>query len=77
MNKATLQLEPLTCPSCILKIEGAVRSVDGVDKDSVKVLFNSGKVKLDFDESKTDVDAIAGAITNVGYDVLKASAKPA
>lgn len=77
MNKATIQLEPLTCPSCIAKIEGAVRSIDGVDKETIKVQFNSGKVKLEFDEGKTSVDAISDAIVKVGYDVLKATAKPA
>ncbi|NLA14491.1 MAG: metal-binding protein, partial [Tissierellia bacterium] len=35
MQKATIQLETLTCPSCMLKIEGAVKSIDGVDKDSL------------------------------------------
>ena len=77
MNKATIQLEPLTCPSCVQKIAGAVSAVDGVEKESVKVSFNSGKVKLDFDEDKTSVEDIAGAITKVGYEVLKTSAKPA
>ena len=29
MQKATIQLESLTCPSCIQKVEGAVKSLDG------------------------------------------------
>jgi copper chaperone len=45
MQKATIQLETLTCPSCMLKIEGAVKSIDGVDKDSLNVSFNTSKVK--------------------------------
>ncbi|HHT87737.1 MAG TPA: metal-binding protein, partial [Clostridiales bacterium] len=52
MKKASIQLEGLACPSCMQKIEGAVKSLDGVDKDTLKVLFNSSKVKLNFDESK-------------------------
>lgn len=52
MKKATIQLETLTCPSCILKVENATKSVPGVDKDSVKVMFNSSKVKFDFDDEK-------------------------
>jgi len=40
MQKATIQLETLTCPSCIQKIENAVKSLEGVDKESVNVLFN-------------------------------------
>lgn len=75
MKKANIQLDTLTCPSCVLKIEAATKAVDGVDADSVKVLFNASKVKLDFDESKTSLESIGEAITKVGYDVLKSSAK--
>ena len=49
MQKAVIQLDTLTCPSCALKIEGAVKSLDGINKDSVSVLFNSSKVKVEFD----------------------------
>lgn len=69
MKKATIQLETLTCPSCVLKIENATKSLDGVDKESVKVLFNSSKVKLDFDDQKLSVEDIEKAITTLGYEV--------
>ncbi len=47
MQKATIQLETLTCPSCMLKIEGAVKSIDGVDKDSLNVIqHKQGKIKF-------------------------------
>ena len=75
MSKATLQLEPLTCPSCLTKIDSAVKNLDGVEKDSVNVMFNSSKVKLDFDESKIDIERIAQAITKLGYEVKKTSVK--
>ena len=35
MKSATIQLETLTCPSCMQKIEGALKALDGVDKDTV------------------------------------------
>ncbi|HRL52519.1 MAG TPA: metal-binding protein, partial [Enterococcus aquimarinus] len=44
MQKATIQLETLSCPSCLQKIENAMKGLNGIDKDSVKVLFNSSKV---------------------------------
>ena len=47
MNKAVIQLETLSCPSCLLKIENAVKGLNGIDQDSLKVLFNSSKVKTD------------------------------
>ncbi|HHU12810.1 MAG TPA: metal-binding protein [Clostridiaceae bacterium] len=75
MQKATIQLETLTCPSCSMKIENAAKSLQGVDKDSVKVMFNSSKVKLDFDADKITLEDITNAITTLGYEVKKAQAK--
>jgi copper ion binding protein len=75
MKAATIQLETLTCPSCLQKIEGAVKRLDGIDTDSLKVLFNSSKVKVNFDEDKVAIDQIEGAITNMGYEVLKTNVK--
>lgn len=71
MQKATIQLETLTCPSCAQKIENAVRSLDGVDKESLNVLFNSSKVKFNFDDEKVSIKEIESAINRLGYDVKK------
>ena len=71
MKKVTFQLEPLVCPSCSLKIEGAVEGLDGVDTDTIKVLFNASKVRLNFDESVISVEDIQKAIENVGFEVEK------
>ncbi len=43
MTTKTYQLETLTCPSCITKIEGAVKKMSGVKM--VEILFNASKVK--------------------------------
>ena len=75
MKKATIQLETLTCPSCTLKVEGAVKKIDGVDNDTIKVLFNSSKVKVDFDEEKATIEEIESAINKVGYEVLSSKVK--
>lgn len=77
MQKATIQLETLTCPSCMQKIEGAVKSLDGIDKDSLNVSFNSSKVKLNFDDEKLTIKDIENAIDRVGYEVKKSTVKPA
>ena len=65
MEKAILQLETLSCPSCMQKIEGAVKSVNGVDKDSIKVLFNSSKVKTNFDFTAPSIFCIQLGQDNV------------
>ena len=75
MKTATIQLETLTCPSCVLKIENAAKSLDGVEKESVKVLFNSSKAKFDFDDEKLSVDNAEKAITALGYEVKKSQVK--
>lgn len=71
MRTATIQLETLTCPSCIQKIEGAVKKLEGVDGNSVTVMFNASKVKANFDEEKVSIDQIEKAITLMGYGVEK------
>lgn len=68
MTKAVFQLEPFTCPSCINKIESVLTKKDGVE--SVKVLFNLGKVKTQFDEAKTNAKSIEETMEKLGYMVL-------
>ncbi|MRI82222.1 metal-binding protein [Aerococcaceae bacterium DSM 109653] len=75
MNSATIQLETLSCPSCLQKIESAVKGLNGVDKDSVKVMFNASKVKAQFDEDQVSLETINQAIEDVGYEVLKSKAR--
>jgi len=69
MKKAVYQLEPLTCPSCIKKIETALGKTEGVEL--AKVLFNSGKVKAEFDETKVNAEEVGEVIEKLGYPVLK------
>lgn len=75
MQNATIQLETLTCPSCALKIENAVKALNGVEKESVKVMFNSSKVKFDFDDEKLSVKDAEKAIIALGYEVKKSQVK--
>lgn len=75
MQKATIQLETLTCPSCMQKIENGVKSLDGVDKKSIMVLFNSSKVRVEYDDEKVSIKDIENAIDKLGYEVLKSQVK--
>ena len=75
MQKATIQLETLTCPSCMQKIESAVGSLDGIDKESLNVSFNSSKVKVNFDDDKIAISDIETAIDKLGYEVKKSTVK--
>lgn len=68
MAKAILQLEQLTCPSCIKKIETALNKTVGVE--TAEVLFNTGKVKASFDETMITTEQLEKVIKNLGYQVL-------
>ena len=68
MQKVVFNMEPFTCPSCVKKIENTVGKVEGVS--DVKVMFNSGRVRAEFDESKTNADALENTIVRLGYPVL-------
>ena len=77
MSKATINLETLSCPSCLQKIENAVKGLNGVEKDSVKVLFNSSKVKTEFNESEVAIEDNEKAIEDLGYPVIKSKVRAA
>lgn len=75
MSQGIIKLETLSCPSCLQKIEAAVKSLNGVDKDSLKVLFNASKVKVKFDEQAIQITDIEKAIEDLGYPVIKSVVK--
>lgn len=77
MQNANIQLETLTCPSCLQKIENGVGKLNGIDKDSLKVMFNASRVKVDFDGEVLSIDEIEKSIQDLGYEVKKSRVKSA
>lgn len=77
MQKAIIQLEDLSCPSCLQKIDRAVKGAAGVDQESVEVLFNSSRVKVDFNLENGSIEKIEKAIEALGYSVIRSRVKPA
>lgn len=68
MKNIRFQLEVLTCPSCINKIERVLGKEKGVE--NAKVLFNSSRVRVDYDDEKTSPEVLAAIIEKLGYPVL-------
>lgn len=64
--KAVIQLDELSCPSCLQKIETGVNQLTGIE--NVKVLFNASKVKVEYNDEINE-NTIADQITNLGYEV--------
>lgn len=67
MKKFELQLETLSCPSCVNRIEGTLNKTKGVQ--NARVLFHSSKVKASFDETTISLDSIANLVEKLGFAV--------
>lgn len=68
MTTKTYQLETVSCPSCIAKIEGMLNKTFGVKTS--EVLFNSSRVKVAYDEGVIASEEIREKINKMGYQVL-------
>jgi len=68
MTTKTFQLETVSCPSCVAKIEGMLKRTDGVAESQVS--FATSKVKVSFDETRIGSDQIKDRIGKLGYQVL-------
>ncbi len=68
MTTKTYQLETVTCPSCINKIEGMLKKTKGIEKS--EVLFNSSRVRVSFEENTIESEEIKKKINQLGYKVL-------
>ena len=73
LKNVKFQLETLTCPTCITKIEGVLLKQSGLE--NAKVFFNSSKVKVEYDEEKVSTDRIKKLIEKLGYPVLSSNIK--
>ncbi|MCO5081343.1 MAG: heavy-metal-associated domain-containing protein [Rhizobiaceae bacterium] len=65
-TKTVLRSDELSCPSCVPKIEKALRDLPGVETAAVR--FNTGKIEVEHDPGRTNVDALVQAIRGVGYE---------
>jgi len=68
MKKTVLQLETLTCPSCIRRIEGALIKLEGIETAVVK--FNASKVEVVYDEMKQSDESVLKVVKDLGYKVI-------
>ncbi len=68
MKTIRLQLETLTCPSCVTRIEGVLNKEPGVE--NAKVLFNSSKVKIEYNSSTIDENQLSKIVEGIGFPVI-------
>ncbi len=68
MKTKTYQLETLACPTCMAKIQGALKKTRGVT--DAEVMFNSSRAKVTFDENVVESETIKKTIETLGYKVI-------
>ena len=63
--KTVLRSQELSCPSCVAKIEKALKAVKGVR--SASVYFNTGRIEVEHDPEAAG-QALVDAVRGAGYD---------
>lgn len=66
MKKTILRSQELTCPSCVAKIEKALKAVPGVSE--AKVFFNTGKIEVQHDPEQASGERLVNAVKSAGYE---------
>jgi len=69
--KLTLPVEGMTCASCVLRVENALREVDGVESAVVNLATESASVEIE--PSKVSVDILKKAVEGAGYKIIDTS----
>ena len=67
-TKTVLRSDELSCPSCVPKIERALRALPGVE--SARVRFNSGRIEVEHDPARASIEDLVNTIRSTGYDAV-------
>ena len=65
ITKTILRSDELSCPSCVPKIEKALKAVAGVQ--AAKVHFNSGRIDIEHDRAQVSPELLQQTVRKVGY----------
>lgn len=65
-KETILDVEGMTCSSCVRHVESALRKIDGVG--TVEVKLREGKVRVEHDPDKAPIAQMIEAIVDAGYE---------
>ena len=68
-KEISFKVSGMSCASCVAKIEGALRSVDGVQQAEVN--FATEKASVRFDPNQAQISQLARAVEDAGYELAK------
>lgn len=66
INETTLDVQGMSCPSCIKHVNDALTELGGVS--SVEVKLSEGKVIVRHDEAEAPVSSLVNALREAGYE---------
>ncbi len=69
--KTLLRSTELSCPSCVVKIEKALKAVPGVV--DAKVHFNTGRIEVEHDPQRANTEQLVKTVRAVGYEAKVAA----
>ena len=64
--KTILRSQELSCPSCVAKIEKALKALDGVEEAAVH--FNTGRIEVQHDPAGASEEDLVRAVRSAGYE---------
>lgn len=65
MVDTTIKVEGMSCMHCVMRVRKALEGLKGIQSSDVQI----GTVKVTFDETTVNKEAIEKAITNAGYKI--------
>ena len=65
-KETVLDVDGMSCMSCVRHVEGALRKLEGVD--AIEVKLREGKVRVQHDPSKASVKEMIASLDDAGYE---------
>jgi copper chaperone CopZ len=64
----TIQISGIRCERCVARLAGALRGHDGLEFANANLM---GQVQLEWDDERTDREAILAAMAKAGFRLLE------
>lgn len=65
-TRTLLRSSDLTCPSCVARIEKALKSLDGVEEATVH--FTTGRIEVRHDPERASLEDLVKTVRSTGYE---------
>lgn len=68
LRAETIQVSGIRCERCVLRLAAALEGHDGLEAANANLV---GQVRLEWDEERTDRDALLAALAKAGFRELE------